>query len=128
MSHSPPPVHQHQHAPSNDKHCQPIIGPQLLAAQKSSFGDDDADEGNNNNNSADGGKGRKTKKRKQYTFRQKIDIMEQRDNSDVLGQTKNGWDYHFALAAVNLGYGDNIKLVRTLCIICYLNQSMCVLA
>jgi len=102
ISHSPS-VHQHQHAPSNDKHCQPIIGPQLL----------DADEGNNNNNnnnnSADGGKG----ERKQYTFRQQIDIIEQRVNSDVLRRTKDGWDYRFALAAVNLGYGDNIKLVRT---------------
>jgi len=30
-----------------------------------------------------------------------------------LRRTKDGWDYRFALAAVNLGYGDNIKLVRT---------------
>lgn len=74
-----PSVHQHQHAPSNDKHCPPII------------------EG----------------KRKQYTYRQRIDIIEERVNSDVSRRTKDGWDCHFALAAVNLGYGDYIKLVRT---------------
>jgi hypothetical protein len=52
-------------------------------------------------------------KRKQYTFRQQIDIIEQRVDSDVSRRTKDGWDCHFALAAVNLGYGDYIKLVRT---------------